>query len=97
MLDEKVTEQFDYDAVGNRIKRTLQGKEENYYYNNKNQLLQIDKENDTIFYKYDNQGNTLEQTSSKGTTTYVPSFFAVIRLTTDWSLSYPYSVVTPFP
>ena len=70
VYDEKVTEQFDYDAVGNRIKRTLQGKEENYYYNNKNQLLQIDKENDTIFYKYDNQGNTLEQTSSKGTTTY---------------------------
>ena len=34
------------------------------------ELLQIDKENDTIFYKYDNQGNTLEQTSSKGTTTY---------------------------
>ena len=33
-------------------------------------MLQIDKENDTIFYKYDNQGNTLEQTSSKGTTTY---------------------------
>ncbi len=32
--------------------------------------MQIDKENDTIFYKYDNQGNTLEQTSNKGTTTY---------------------------
>jgi len=34
------------------------------------ELLQIDKENDKIFYKYDNQGNTLKQTSSKGTTTY---------------------------
>ena len=32
--------------------------------------MQIEKENDTIFYKYDNQGNTLEEHSSKGTTTY---------------------------
>ena len=32
--------------------------------------MQIEKENDTIFYKYDNQGNTLEEKSSKGTTTY---------------------------
>ena len=56
--------------MGNRIKRILNGKEEIYHYNNKNQLLQIEKENDTIFYKYDNQGNTLEEKSSKGTTTY---------------------------
>ena len=56
--------------MGNRIKRILNGKEEVYHYNNKNQLLQIEKENDTIFYKYDNQGNTLEEKSSKGTTTY---------------------------
>ena len=56
--------------MGNRIKRIWDGKEEIYHYNNKNQLLQIEKENDTIFYKYDNQGNTLEEKSSKGTTTY---------------------------
>ena len=32
--------------------------------------MQIEKENDIILYKYDNQGNTLEQKSNNGTITY---------------------------
>ena len=33
-------------------------------------MLQIENKNDTILYKYDNQGNTLEQKSSKGVISY---------------------------
>ena len=70
--------------MGNRIKRILDGKEEIYHYNNKNQLLQIEKENDTIFYKYDNQGNTLEEKSGKGTKSYVYDLYNRVReITTE--------------
>ena len=51
---------------------------------NENQLLQIEKENDTIFYKYDNQGNTLEEHSSKGTKSYVYDLYNRVReITTE--------------
>ena len=70
--------------MGNRIKRILDGREEVYHYNNKNQLLQIEKENDTIFYKYDNQGNTLEEKSGKGTKSYVYDLYNRVReITTE--------------
>ena len=67
IYDEKITEQFDYDAAGNRIKRTLEGREEKYYYNNKNQLLQIENKNDTILYKYDIYNRTRQVVTENGT------------------------------
>ena len=46
--------------------------------------MQIEKENDTIFYKYDNQGNTLEEKSSKGTKSYVYDLYNRVReITTE--------------
>ena len=41
--------------------------------------MQIENKNDTILYKYDNQGNTLEQKSNNGTITYQYDIYNRIR------------------
>ena len=46
--------------------------------------MQIEKENDIILYKYDNQGNTLEQKSSKGVISYTYDIYNRTRqITTE--------------
>ena len=72
------TIQYEYDFCGNRLKkRFLQNKEENSFikeeqswYNQKNQLIKRQSENETIFYTYDKQGNTIQEVGGKVDWTY---------------------------
>ena len=69
--EEKI--QYEYDFCGNRLKkRFLQNKEENSFikeeqswYNTKNQLIKRKSENETIFYTYDKQGNTTKESGGE--------------------------------
>ena len=57
--------------------------------------MQIEKENDTIFYKYDNQGNTLEEKSGKGTKSYVYDLYNRVREITTETGDYIKNSYTP--
>ena len=67
--DEKV-ESFYYDDAQNRVKRVIDEIEERYYYDKKNRLTKIQKPKDQINFSYDNEGNTIKETSSKGIKVY---------------------------
>ncbi len=58
-------EKFTYDSVGNRLERIVKRNDklsiENYLYDNKNRLQQVETDEYVTKYLYDNQGNVLEE------------------------------------
>ena len=70
--------QYEYDFCGNRLKkRFLKNKEEDSsikeeqsWYNTKNQLIKRQSENEIIFYTYDKQGNTIQESGGEVDWTY---------------------------
>ena len=59
-------ESFTYDKVGNRLTKTTNNITEQYVYNVKNQLKEIQKENTKNIFTYDKQGNTIKEETSSG-------------------------------
>ncbi|HIS63710.1 MAG TPA: hypothetical protein IAC14_16015 [Candidatus Scybalomonas excrementigallinarum] len=65
--EEKI--QYEYDLCGNRLsKKQWKDKnilEEKSWYNQKNQLIKRQLEKGTVFYTYDKQGNTIQETGEE--------------------------------
>ena len=57
---EVYREELFYDKANNRTKRIVNGVEELYAYDNINRLTQFTKNNKTIDFKWDNEGNLLQ-------------------------------------
>ncbi|MDR1528897.1 MAG: hypothetical protein LBS40_00500, partial [Burkholderiales bacterium] len=77
LLQEKVTAgvqikttDYQYDKVGNRAKKTENGVETTYVYNDNDQLTEETTGANTIRYRYDANGNLTKKETPQGTITY---------------------------
>ncbi|MBA7510736.1 hypothetical protein ES705_02723 [subsurface metagenome] len=65
---------YEYDAVGNRLKKFFDNDTTIYEYDERDQLLNEVLNNDTTFYDYDLNGNTTQKSSNETTTDYTYDF-----------------------
>ena len=64
LMTEQETSRIEhgYDAVGNRVARTIDGQITDYQYDDNDQLLEARTGDDAIVFTYDNNGNLREAT-----------------------------------
>ena len=61
VYDQGEPEWYSYDRAGNRIKSGKGEYEEQYFYNKKNQLIQLERKLETRHYTYDLQGESFRR------------------------------------